>query len=336
MTAVSTDTDAPTPPVDATDSLFHAPAWRAAVEESFGLEFRRFLPASEPTGSAWYSVVDDIRGRRIVSTPFSDFCEPNLATAEGWHEFTDHLRSYDCPVTIRPFANRHALADDTFERLGGLVWHGVDLRDGADGVFERMKSKVRTKIRRVPKQGVTFRASSDPADIATMHAMHVQLRKTKYGMLAQPKGFFDALAANFGDDMVVAFAEVDGEPIAGMTFFAHNGVWYYKFSASYPNDLRPNPALMMFAIRLADERGLHLVDFGRSDDDQPGLLAFKEQFEPFRLPLTTLRWAPDGHADPRGADVGAVLGALTTILTDPAVPDETTTAAGELLYRYFA
>lgn len=323
-------------PTQLTNTLFHSPPWRAAVEEAFGLAILEFVPPSEPSGSAWYSVVDDIRGRRVVSTPFSDFCEPAISTPAGWTEYTDHLRSFECPVTLRPFASRIALGDRSFDHSGGLLWHGVDLNDGADELFARMKSKVRTKIRRVPKAGVVFRASSAPADIAMMHAMHVQLRKTKYAMLAQPKRFFEALSDNFADNMVVVFAEVDGEPISGMTFFEWNNVWYYKFSASYPNDLRPNPALMMHSIRIASERGLQLVDMGRSDADQPGLLAFKEQFEPDVLELSTLRWSPENHQDPRGAAAGSLLGALTEILTHPDVPESAATAAGDLMYRYFA
>jgi len=270
MTSATHDSG-PTPTVtaDYTQSLFHSAPWREAVEECFGLVITEFVPASEPDASIWYSVVDDMRGLRIVSTPFSDFCEPRVATETGWNEFTSFVRSFECPIVLRPFANPIACRDESFTIEGGLVWHGVDLADGADAAFAALNTKVRTKIRRPAKDGVTFRASSDPADIATMHAMHVQLRKNKYGMLAQPKRFFDILSNNFGEDMVVVFAEVDGEPIAGMTFFAWNGVWYYKFSASVPNRLRPNPAVMMHAIRIAAERGLTLVDMGRRSHHDP-------------------------------------------------------------------
>jgi len=322
-------------PAQHEDTLFHSEAWRTAVEEAFGLDIAAFSPASEAGGSAFYSLVDDIRGRRLVSTPFSDFCEPHLSTEAGWTEYTSHLRSYECPITLRPFANPIALQDDSFEHRGGLLWHGIDLTDGASGLFDRLKSRVRTKIRRVPKQGVTFRASSSKADIAAMHAMHVQLRKAKYGLLAQPKRFFDVLSDNFADDMVVVFAELDGEPIAGMTFFAYNGVWYYKFSASYPNTVRPNPALMMHAIEIASERGLTEVDLGRSDADQPGLLSFKEQFDPQSRELFTLVWQPPGWTDERGAAVGSTLGELTKILTAPEIPEDAAARAGDLLYRYF-
>jgi len=318
------------------NTLFHSEPWRHAVETAFDLKIERFVPASEPTSEGWYSLIEDIRGRRVVSTPFSDFCEPTMVTEAGWGEFATHLKSFEAPTTVRPFASDVALADASFDQIGGLLWHGIDLSGGADELFARLKSKIRTKIRRVAKHGVTFRASSERADIDEMHKMHVALRKGKYSMLAQPLGFFHALHDNFGDKMQVLFAELDGEILAGMTFFEWGDTWYYKFSASYPNEQRPNAALMMHACRLASERGMQLIDMGRSDDDQPGLLAFKEQFEPDIVSLTTLKWSPAEWSDPQSSQVGATLGALTNILTDPSVPEAIAAQAGDLLYRYFA
>jgi hypothetical protein len=44
---------------------------------------------------------------------------------------------------------------------------------------------------------------------------------------------------------------------------------------------------------------------------------------------------PEGHADPRGEEVGSTLHRMTRLLTEPAVPDTVTRAAGDELYRYF-
>ena len=40
--------------------------------------------------------------------------------------------------------------------------------------------------------------------------------------------------------------------------------------------------------------------------------------------------------DPKAAETGRLLGALTAIFTAPEVPAEITEQAGDLLYRYFA
>ena len=317
-------------------TLFHAEPWRRAVEAAFDLTIESFVPASEPDGSAWYSVLSDVRGERVVSTPFSDFCDPDLMTRAGWSEFTAHLRSFGRPVTLRPFANPVALADRTFEHRRELLWHGVDLADGADAVWDGLKTKLRTTIRRAPKTGLRFRFSNSMDDIAAFHAMHVDLRKSKYRLLAQPIDLFEELHGRFGDDMAVLMAEEeDGSPVAAMIYFAWDGVWYYKFSASYPRRYRPNSAMIMEACREGAERGLDLLDMGRSDIDQPGLVEFKQQFASTERELTTLHWSPEGWNDPTGAATSRLLGRMTELLTDPSVPNDVTTEAGRELYRYF-
>lgn len=319
----------------ADESLFHGEPWRQAVETAFGVEIHRFTPRCEPSGFAYYSVVDDLRGKRVISTPFSDFCDPCLGPA-GWSEFADHLRSFDAPVTVRPFRNLAATSDESFERRYELLWHSIDLEPGFDHLWDGLKSKLRTAIRRAPKEGITFRVSSKLSDLEAFYAMHVELRRSKYGLLAQPFTFFASLYDSLGDDLAVILAEEDGEPVAAMVYLAWNGVWYYKFSASVARNYRPNAALLIEACREGADRGLSLVDMGRSDIDQPGLVSFKQQFATDEVPLTTLHWQPAGHTDAAGENASATLGHLTTLLTRPDVPSDVTAQAGELLYRYFS
>ena len=329
---------APDVPAAATAAaLFAAEPWRKAVEDAFDVSIRPFVPPSEPDAVGWYSVLSDLRGERVVSTPFSDFCDPTITTAEGWNEFADYLRSHRRPVTIRPFAHAIALADTSFERRGGLVWHGVDLSEGAERVWDGLSSKLRTSIRRAPKAGIRFRASSTMDDLATFHSLHVELRRSKYRMLAQPLHLFESLHQRFGDDLVVLLAEDDdGTPVAGMVYLAWEGVWSYKFSASVPrNGYRPNAALLMEACRLGADRGLRLLDMGRSDTDQPGLVSFKQQFASEERDLSTLHWTPPGWSDPGAEQAGRTLGQLTTLLTDPEVPSRVAVEASRLLYRNF-
>ena len=320
-----------------TETLFDSEPWRQAIEQSFDLKILSFTPACEPTGVGWYSTISDLRGERVVATPFSDYCDPSIETEGGWAEFVTHLRSAGRPLVIRPFTNPVALADPTLEHRQELLWHGIDLSDGADRVWDGLKTKLRTTIRRAPKTGLRFRFSSSMEDVATFHAMHVDLRKSKYRMLAQPLRFFEALHDRFDDDMVVVMAEEgDGTPVASMIFFAWAGVWYYKFSASYPRRYRPNAAMIMEACREGAERGLTLLDMGRSDRDQPGLVEFKQQFASEERALTTLHWSPADWEDPNGADAGRTLGCLTQLLTGPEVPNQVAADGAALLYRYFA
>lgn len=319
-----------------TVTLFNGARWREAVEASFDVTIRCFTPTSDPDGHAYYSLVSDIRGDRVVCTPFSDVCDPILSAA-GWREFAAHLRSFELPTTIRPFTNPAAVADDSFEVRRELLWHGIDLTGGAEAIWDGLKTKLRTSIRRADKSGISLRWSTEPADVEVFHRMHVNLRKSKYRLLAQPLSFFMNLKDGFGDDMALLIAEQHGSPLAAMIFFVSEDVCYYKFSASYPAKYRPNAAMIMEACRQGADRGVNLLDMGRSDIEQTGLVQFKQQFGSIERPLTTLHYSPANGADNhRGAAVSQTLGDMTQLLTDPTVPDEVTAEAGRLLYRYFS
>jgi hypothetical protein len=78
---------------------------------------------------------------------------------------------------------------------------------------------------------------------------------------------------------------------------------------------------------------LRLLDWGLSDLDQPGVVAFKRKWASEERRIVTLRSMSGDPNDHR--DAGQLLGELTRLLTDDVVPDHITERAGSLLYRYF-
>jgi len=131
-------------------------------------------------------------------------------------------------------------------------------------------------------------------------------------------------------------AYLEDDPIAGAVFLEWNGALYYKFGASSADylGLRPNDAIYWKGIQIGIERGLGLVDWGLSDIDQPGLVAFKRKWASTERKILTLR---AGRSTPSLDQVqfGNELSELTRLFTDESVPDSITTQAGALLYRYF-
>jgi hypothetical protein len=89
------------------------------------------------------------------------------------------------------------------------------------------------------------------------------------------------------------------------------------------------PLLLWKAILDAKDRGLSLLDLGRTDADNPGLATFKERLGATPSTLTYVRWAEasrrisrEGPHVPGAAQVFARL------------PDELLVAAGKLFYRH--
>jgi CelD/BcsL family acetyltransferase involved in cellulose biosynthesis len=318
-------------------SLFGSPPWIGSLADGYGFEARAELlvdAAGGPVAGLAHAELDDVRGRRLVSLPFSDFLDPIVDTFAQWDELASPLLESGLAVKLRCLRCRVPLDDPRLTRTNVACWHGTALDGSLDEVLAASHPQVRQNIRRAERNGITVRLGTGLEDMRRFHALHRDTRKRKYRLLAQPFAFFESLLERFAktDSIVVGIAERSGEAIAGAVYLVWNDVLYYKYGASRREGLefRPNELLARESVRHAIERGCRLYDWGLSERSQPGLVAFKRKLATIEEPITFLRAGP-GHetADPR-------LIRLTERFTHDSVPDEITQRAGEVLYRFFA
>jgi CelD/BcsL family acetyltransferase involved in cellulose biosynthesis len=323
--------------------LFTSPPWIAAVCGTYGFtaESRIAIDAAgTPVGGFAWVPVDDPRGRRLLSLPFSDRADPPVPDTATWDLLFDGLSEHDggTPFTVRCLDGSPAVGGAGLREAGEAAWHGTPLDTDVDGLHRRISGTSRRNITAANRAGVRVDVRDDLDAVRVMHGLHVRLRKHKYGLLAQPLEFFERIWQEFAPDgrCVTLLASVGDEVAAAALFLEWNGVLYYKFGASLQEHLqvRPNDAIYWTGIRLGLERGLGLVDWGLSDLDQPGLVGFKRKWATEERRLLTLR-SGVARPQPGQREFGDALGGLTKLLTDASVPDDVTARAGALLYRYF-
>ncbi|MGH3803009.1 MAG: GNAT family N-acetyltransferase, partial [Pseudonocardiaceae bacterium] len=229
------------------------------------------------------------------------------------------------------------VGDPRFEKVATAAWHGTPLHGSVEEIRQRLSQHARRNIAISERAGVRIEAHTGLDAVRRFHGLHVSLRKRKYRLLAQPCELFDHIWEAFspGDAIVTMLAHTGEELIAGAVFLSWGDVLYYKFGASRHEHLalRPNDAIFWAGIRWGVERGARLVDWGLSDLDQPGLIAYKRKWATEQRTIVTLR--AGGEQARSSSEAGPMLSELTRLLTDDAVPDEVTRQAGELLYRYF-
>jgi CelD/BcsL family acetyltransferase involved in cellulose biosynthesis len=321
-------------------SLFTSPPWISAVCRSYGFapEARIAVDAAGgPVGGFAWVAVDDVRGRRLSSLPFSDRADPLVPDLPTWTALLDAAKTGDDRFTLRCLASSPACAEPRLRTVGEAAWHATALDGGLDEVHRRIAGSSRRNLAAAQRAGVRVEVREDVDAVRTFHRLHVGLRKHKYRLLAQPMAFFENIWHEFGPGgCVTLLASLDGEVIAGAMFLEWNDTLYYKFGASVPAHLqvRPNDAVYWAGIGRAVERGLRLVDWGLSDLDQPGLVAFKRKWAGIEDRIVTLR-SGTWLQRPEQQEFGRELGELTRLLTDASVPDEISARAGAVLYRYF-
>ncbi len=287
-------------------------------------------------GLAWVDV-RDMRGGRRLSLPFCDRADPVVADAEEWVAVSSDAFAGDLPFTLRCLDGSPATGDPRFTTVGEAAWHVTPLDRRLEELHAAFRPQTRRNIGRAQHAGVEVVLSPEPGAVEEYHRLHVELRKRKYRLLAQPLEFFQTIWKAFApsDGIRTALALVDGRPVAGALYLVWQDTVYYKFGASRAEQLplRPNDALHWALIRWAVERGLRRLDWGLSDLDQPGLVGYKRKWASTESRIRTLN--AGGQPVDRHPDVERTLTTVTDLFTEPGVPDVVTARAGAALYRFF-
>jgi CelD/BcsL family acetyltransferase involved in cellulose biosynthesis len=321
--------------------VFHSPRWMRVLERTYGFSPEAVIltDGRAPRAGLSYCVIDDLMGRRAISMPFSDFCDPLLDDEAQTAQVLEHVQGLQAPLLLRVLHNESVRSDPRFEVVGRARWHAVDLQPSIDEMWERLPGIARRQIAKGERDGVVVRLAEDRQQLRSFFELHLRSRKTKYRLLAQPFSFFEAIWDEFLADgagmLLLAYHE--DRAIAGSLHLEHNGTCYYKFNASDPDHLaaKPNDLLIWRGIVAAKSAGLTALDFGLSAWDQEGLARFKRKYATDEKTITFLRSGPAVE----GARIDRTkehLAAMTELFTDPDVPDGITERAGAALYSLFA
>lgn len=322
--------------------VFNSPAWLRVLSDTYNWDPRAlvlFDDDERARAGLSFCRIGDIMGQRIVTLPFSDYCDPIAPDRDSWRRLVDRLTLDACPFAIRCLHNEVPLTDERFTLVKRAKWHGLDIGRDVGALWQDLDESTRRAIRKSEKDDLRVHMAARPEELRTFFEMHLGLRKYKYHMLAQPFRFFENIWRYFIETRNgwLLLASHQGRVVAGVLFLVWKDTLIYKFNASIPQDLchRPNDRLIWEGIQQGKARGCTYFEFGLSDWDQDGLIRYKRKFGTEEKTISFLRCEPDGAG--RHDDNGAreLLAGLTALFVDRTVPDPVTERAGQDLYRYF-
>jgi CelD/BcsL family acetyltransferase involved in cellulose biosynthesis len=324
-------------------SIFHTSGWMRVLAETYDFDVQAYIVLGKtgaPEAGIPFARIDDIVGERTVTLPFSDYCDPLVSNSHQWSSLAGKLSSEHRPVFVRCLHNCLPLADERFAPTKRAKWHGMDLRSDVNRLWEGLHDSSKRAIRRAQRHEVVVRIARSEEELRAFFELHLQIRKYKYHLLAQPYRFFERLWYQFIEKSngILLSAFYRDKLIGGILFLEWKDVLYYKFNASAVADLtyRPNDLLIWEGIKYAKAKGCTLLDFGLSDLDQDGLIRFKGKFATEEKTISFLRHVPPGAPTQQGNKTADLLPQLTNLFTEGSVPDHITAKAGKLLYRFFA
>jgi CelD/BcsL family acetyltransferase involved in cellulose biosynthesis len=294
--------------------------------------------AAEPRAGIAFASIDDMMDPRIVSLPFSDFCDPLVQDQGDWDAVVGRLLANEHRLSLRCLHNQIPLDDERLTQANRAKWHAVDLRRDVDDIWQDLHGSARRAIRKA-RRNVTVRRAQHKGDLRAFFELHLGLRKYKYELLAQPYRFFEHIWDHFiaKDKGALMLAVHESHIIAGVLFLEWQDKLYYKFNASAPESvsLRPNDLIVWEGIKYGQRKGYEYLDFGLSDWDQEGLLRYKRKFATEEKTISFLTYTPGGSPSQEERQMRALLPQITDLFVDETVPDCITERAGEVLYRFF-
>lgn len=266
-------------------SFFHTSGWARVLAESYGYKpvyFAGFDASRLSLLMPFMGIASPLTGRRGVSLPFTDYCNPFAAEKalipEAARTAMDHgKRAKWNYIEWRSSENilEGAVPSESY------LTHDLDLDRTESELFSRLQESNRRNIRKSIKDGVTITFDSSSDSLREFYRLHCRTRK-RHGLPPQPLSFFKNILNHIlGRGLgTIATARLSGKTIAASVFFHFGTTAIFKYGASNMQDLghRPNNLVIWEAMKWYKAMGIKTLSLGRTEADNPGLQHFKRSW----------------------------------------------------------
>ncbi|NIP40180.1 MAG: GNAT family N-acetyltransferase [Candidatus Aenigmarchaeota archaeon] len=263
-------------------TVFHTSNWAKVLAESYSYRPRYFCSfnGQELTGAIPVMEVNSfLTGKRGVSLPFSDFCEPLVSEGVCYHELFEKAVEYGKSVGWKYLELRGGEKyRGTDEVFGDYATHSLELYRDNERQFQGFRNSTRRNVRKALKEGVKTEISSSQEAVKGFYRLNCMTRR-EHGLPPQPFSFFEKvyehiISRGLG---IILLAAIGSKTISGAVYFHFGNNVLYKYGASNRayQHVRANNLVMGEAIRWYGKRGFNAFDFGRTDLWNEGLLQFK-------------------------------------------------------------
>lgn len=322
--------------------MFHTAGWLKALCLTYGYDPVAFT-TSPPTadlknGLVFCRINSWLTGRRLVSLPFSDHCEPLCDSAEDANFLIRYLqtameRQEWKYLEVRPI-------DGSFGDTGGRIGfrpaaiyflHTLDLRRDLNEVFQDLdKDSVRRRIQRAQRAGLVEKCGRSNDLLREFYTLF-SVTRDRHRVPPTPFAWFRNLIHCHDKALEIRLAYKDKTPIAAILTLRFRDVVYFKYGCSDArfNKLGATPWLLWRAIAAGKSSGANEFDMGRTEQDNAGLLGFKNHWVP--QPKRLVYWAFP-TASSLDSSKGWKLKMAKRIFS--FMPNRLRTMTGRLIYRH--
>lgn len=274
-------------------SIYHLSGWKKVLEETFRHirgeiiaiwdEDSKEITAGLPV----YHVDSKITGKRWVSAPFANFCEPLTSDPEDAKHLFDYLigiynQKKPSFIEVRVRTSKHLYRDANFSTAAQYLHHFLPLGLPPATLFRGFHKKaVRIPILKAIKNNFLLRPAETEDDVLDFFRIYHKARK-RIGLPSMPYAFFRNLWVVFHPSRrMQLIMGVLNHQVAGASILLKFKDWVY---IEYGHDrfefrkMCVNHFLDWEAIRIAFRENYKFVSFGRTSLHNSGLIDYKRHW----------------------------------------------------------
>jgi CelD/BcsL family acetyltransferase involved in cellulose biosynthesis len=273
--------------------VYHLSRWCRVLESSFSHIKGRFLGlVNEHSGEVMaglpvYEVRSWLTGNRLVSIPFSSFCDPLISSPDHMPALMSRLlelfrAAKASSISLRTLHSPSFISDREFAVSRFFQHHYLPLDREPEKLLKLFNvSNVRRRIARAEKSHLELRRGASESDVRAFYQLFVKSRR-RQRLPPIPYRFFRSLWTQFGSsgELELTFALHGPDTVAGMIMLKYKHVATVEFIADDKThrDLSPNHFLYWEAIKKAWLEGYRVFSFGRTSPHNKTLLTFKSRW----------------------------------------------------------
>lgn len=313
-------------------TLYHSASWAELLSRAYGFRILVAMVRQGGTIAAGCLLSPNKLPftRRLIGLPFSDSAVPLGVGPEAIRTLLEGLAdSNNGSLEIRGVAAPASWkVNDCFRQ-----W-SIDVTRPFPAIERDADRNFRRQARRAITQAVRVDVGDDEARLRRFYRMELETRR-RLGVPPQPWRFFSLLHELFAKRHALELwiATRDGRDLAGVVVLRERGKLYAKWSARTSGDIGGASHLVFLSILEHYAGKADLLDLGRTDARNAGLIRFKREMGASASPLPysyfprIRRWASAEVPSP----VASTLAKAWRLLPLPF-----TRAIGKTTYGYFA
>ncbi len=245
-------------------------------------------------GLPLFKITSKLTGNRLSSLPAAQFSNPLIRDLGDYQSLVNYAltilkKDRTSYLEIKTSEAAAVGASDLAQSVNGYCCFTLNLKKSAEDLQKQFHpSCVRRAIKKATKKGLILRTGITEKDVRIFFNFYLKMRKT-YGLIPQPLNFFIQMRNCLAPQGQIQFlhAEYEGQIIASIILLKYKNRVIYEYGGSDPAkaSLGSSPFLLWEAIKLSQNEGYAVFDFGRTSTENEGLMTFKERWGTDRLNL---------------------------------------------------